>query len=157
MRNHGTDPKTRGRRADEQLAAMRKIWTEDEAEFHGEFVDFDPVWAWPKPVQQPHPPIYIGGGDSKAVFDRIVKAGAGWFPNGGPDPSVLKAQITALREHAGREVPITAGSATISPEALDAYAEWGTVERALLFLPTMPAAETEKWLDEYADFVPRYA
>jgi len=61
MRNHGTDPATRGALMDEQLAALTRIWTADRAEFHGEHVDFDPIHSWPKPVQRPRPPIYIGG------------------------------------------------------------------------------------------------
>ncbi|MDT7575898.1 MAG: hypothetical protein QOH17_2231, partial [Pseudonocardiales bacterium] len=61
MRNHGTDPATRGALMDEQLAALKQIWTQDQAEFHGKHVDFDPIFLWPKPVQQPHPPIYLGG------------------------------------------------------------------------------------------------
>ena len=60
MRNHGTDPRTRGHRMDEMLAALQQIWTSDEAEFHGTYVDFDPIFAWPKPVQRPYPPIFIG-------------------------------------------------------------------------------------------------
>ena len=56
MRNHGTDPRTRGSLMNERLAAIKEIWTKDEAEFHGTYVDFDPVFSWPKPVQHPHPP-----------------------------------------------------------------------------------------------------
>ena len=58
MRNHGTDPATRGALMDEQLAALKQIWTGEQAEYHGEHVDFDPIYLWPKPVQKPHPPIY---------------------------------------------------------------------------------------------------
>jgi alkanesulfonate monooxygenase SsuD/methylene tetrahydromethanopterin reductase-like flavin-dependent oxidoreductase (luciferase family) len=61
MRNHGTTPATRGDKMNEQLAALKQIWTQDEAEFHGRFIDFDPIFSWPKPIQRPHPPIYIGG------------------------------------------------------------------------------------------------
>jgi len=56
MRNHGTDPRTRGSLMNERLAAIKEIWTKDEAEFHGTYVDFDPVFCWPKPVQRPHSP-----------------------------------------------------------------------------------------------------
>lgn len=66
MRNHGTNPSTRGRLTDERLRAMRELWTSERAEFHGEFVNFDPVFAWPKPVQRPHPPIYVGGGEERS-------------------------------------------------------------------------------------------
>ena len=61
MRNHGTDPRRRFARMRERVEAMKAIWTQDEAEYHGEFVDFDPIWCWPKPAQQPHPPVLVGG------------------------------------------------------------------------------------------------
>ncbi len=60
--NHGVDPAVRGRVSDERLRAMIEIWTQEKAEFHGEFVDFDPIYSWPKPVTKPYPPLYIGGG-----------------------------------------------------------------------------------------------
>src|ERR1700754_1256157 len=77
MRNHGTDPATRGALMDEQLAALKEIWTADQAEFHGEHVDFDPIYLWPKPVQQPHPPIYLGG-ESPAALRRVAASGGAW-------------------------------------------------------------------------------
>jgi alkanesulfonate monooxygenase SsuD/methylene tetrahydromethanopterin reductase-like flavin-dependent oxidoreductase (luciferase family) len=60
MENHGTDPETRFRLMRERVLAMKAIWTQEVAEFHGDFVDFEPLWAWPKPVQQPHPPVIVG-------------------------------------------------------------------------------------------------
>ncbi|MET0862938.1 MAG: LLM class F420-dependent oxidoreductase, partial [Nakamurella sp.] len=74
MRNHGTDPRTRGALMDEMLAALVQIWTSDEAEFHGQYLDFDPIFAWPKPLQQPHPPIYVGG-ESDAALTRLARLG----------------------------------------------------------------------------------
>lgn len=73
MENHGTDPRTRGRLMDERIRAMIEIWTRDAAEFHGQYVDFDPIGAWPKPLQRPHPPIYVGGGSR--AFNRIAEYG----------------------------------------------------------------------------------
>src|ERR1700759_2104578 len=61
MANHGTDPRTRMRLMAERVEAMKAIWTEDEASYHGEFVQFDRIWSWPKPVQHPHPPVLVGG------------------------------------------------------------------------------------------------
>ena len=69
--NHGVDPKVRGRVMDERLRAMIEIWTKDEAEFHGKFVDFDPINSWPKPLTKPHTPVYVGGGP--ANFARIAE------------------------------------------------------------------------------------
>jgi len=74
MENHGTDPKRRFKVLRERIEAMKAIWTQDEAEYHGEFVDFDPVWSWPKPVQKPHPPVLIGG-DSDHTLKRVIQYG----------------------------------------------------------------------------------
>jgi probable F420-dependent oxidoreductase len=86
MRNHGTaDHKRRFKLMRERIEAMKAIWTEKEAEYHGEFVDFDPIFAWPKPVQQPHPPIHVGGGFPGGAR-RAARYGQGWIPIAGRDP-----------------------------------------------------------------------
>ena len=79
MRNHGTDPKTRMRLLTERVQAMIEIWTKDVAEYHGQLVDFDPLQAWPKPVQTPYPPIMVGGA-GPTVEDRVLAFGDGWAP-----------------------------------------------------------------------------
>jgi probable F420-dependent oxidoreductase len=146
MENHGTDPRTRGKLVDERIRVMVEIWTEDEAEFHGEYVDFDPIASWPKPVQKPHPPIYVGGG--KRAFDRIAELGDAWLPNRMP-PGKLESMLDELREVAGRNVPVTVYGASREPEDLEAYARLG-VERVLLNLPTLPEGETLNHLDDLA-------
>ena len=65
MADHGTDFDTRFRLMRERVEAMKAIWTQDEAEYHGELVNFDPMWCWPKPVQKPHPPVLLGGSGPK--------------------------------------------------------------------------------------------
>lgn len=147
MRNHGTDPRTRGRLMDERILAMREIWTEETAEFHGEFVDFDPIYAWPKPVQQPHPPIYIGG-ESERSIARVTEFGDGWLPRGGTEN--LGDLISEVRDKAGRRVPVTVFGAENDAAKLAGYAEAG-VDRALLMLPTRPRDETLRKLDELAE------
>ena len=82
MENHGADYKNRWAVVREKVLAMREIWNNAEAEFHGEYVDFDPIWSYPKPVQDNGPPIWIGA-NSKWVFDRIADYGDGWMPIGG--------------------------------------------------------------------------
>src|SRR5436305_1302593 len=72
MANHGTDFKKRWRVLRERVLAMKEIWTKEEAEFHGEFVNFDKIWCSPKPVQKPHPPIFMGG-DGETTFDRVAE------------------------------------------------------------------------------------
>jgi probable F420-dependent oxidoreductase len=80
LQNHGVDPATRFRRLREHVLAMRAIWTEEEASFHGDFVHFGPIWSWPKPAQRPHPPIIVGG-EGPRVLDRVLDYGDEWGPN----------------------------------------------------------------------------
>ncbi len=82
MENHGANYKNRWKVVREKILAMKEIWTHDEAEFHGEYVDFDPIWSWPKPVQAGGPPVWMGA-NSKWVFDRIADYCDGWMPIGG--------------------------------------------------------------------------
>lgn len=146
MENHSTDPRTRGRLLDERIRAMVEIWTKDEAEFHGEYVDFDPIASWPKPVQEPHPPVYIGGG--RRAFGRVAELGDAWMPNRMP-PRKLGPLLGELRDAAGRDVPVTVFGASGEPEELEAYARLGA-ERVLLSLPTLPEDETLSRLDDLA-------
>src|ERR1700694_5318230 len=93
MENHGTDPKLRWRLLRERTLAIRKIWNHDEAEFHGELVDFDPIWSWPKPVQNPLS-VYVGG-NTENTLKRVIAYGDGWVPNAGR--SRLIAMIPEFR------------------------------------------------------------
>ncbi len=94
MENHGIDYNTRWKVVREKILAMREIWTKDEAEFHGEFVDFDPVWSNPKPVQEGGPPVLMGA-TSKWSYDRIAEYCDGWLPIAGLEgehiPEIKKA------------------------------------------------------------------
>lgn len=150
MADHGTDPRTRGALLDEQLEAITRIWTEDLAEYHGRFVDFDPFYAWPKPRQRPHPPIFIGGGEAAAR--RAARHGVGWIPNGVATAAEVPAQ---LAEFSGNGLPVTVTPAPADPEVLDAYAEAGA-DRVTLRLETLPEAETLRTLDELAKVADRY-
>ncbi|KJK55454.1 LLM class F420-dependent oxidoreductase [Saccharothrix sp. ST-888] len=152
MRNHGTDPSTRGRLADERLRAMRELWTKEKAEFHGEFVNFDPVFAWPKPVQRPHPPIYVGGGEG--AFPRVAELGDAWLANS-TSPQELGPRVEQLRALAGREVPVTVYAAADKPEHIEGYRSLG-VERLLFFVPTRPERETLEHLDRLAAVAAKY-
>ena len=150
MRNHGADPKTRGAKMGEQLAALKEIWTKEQAEFHGEHVNFDPIFAWPKPVQQPLP-IYIGG-ESKAALDRLAKYGDAWLPRAQTTEAELKEVRGWLAEQGRTDVPVTIFGAGRDQSALAGYAEGGA-DRVTLFLPTRPEAETLAELDELAKWV----
>ena len=80
MANHGTAFKTRHKLTRERIEAMKVIWTQSKAEYHGEFVNFDPMMAWPKPVQKPYPPILVGGAFPYGAR-RAVRYGDGWMPH----------------------------------------------------------------------------
>jgi len=92
MENHGTDFAQRHKLARERVEAMKAIWTQDAAEYHGELVDFGPMAAWPKPVQKPHPPILIGGAFPYSAR-RAVRYGDGWMPQA---TSANKTPLTEL-------------------------------------------------------------
>ncbi|OBK13337.1 LLM class F420-dependent oxidoreductase [Mycobacterium asiaticum] len=145
--NHGVDPAVRGRVAEERLRAMIEIWTQEQAEFHGTYVDFDPIYCWPKPATKPHPPLYVGGGP--ASFKRIARLGAGWIAIC-PSPELLSWPLDELRNMAGTDVPVTVcqwGEA--SAEVLAGYQPLG-VERVLVELPSQPRDETLRTLDALA-------
>ncbi|MGP4004463.1 LLM class F420-dependent oxidoreductase [Streptomyces sp. 8N706] len=153
MRNHGTDPRTRGRLLDERMRAILRLWTEEHPGFHGDFVDFDPVVSLPEPVQRPHPPVYVGGG-SERTFARIGEYGDAWLANT-LMPDELGPKMDELRKTAGREVPVTVYAAPASPEVVEGYARLG-VERVLLYLPTLPESESLEHLDQLAEFAGAY-
>jgi probable F420-dependent oxidoreductase len=148
--NHGVDPAVRGRVSEERLRAMIELWTHDEAEFHGEFVDFGPVFCWPKPVTKPYPPLYIGSGP--AGFGRIARLAAGWISMT-PSADALAAQLAELRAVADHDVPVInihAGRHTA--EKIEGYRELG-VEQVLVELPTEPRDQTLRRLDDlHAEF-----
>jgi probable F420-dependent oxidoreductase len=148
--NHGVDPAVRGRVVEERLRAMIEIWTKEKAEFHGEFVNFDPIYSWPKPVTRPYPPLYLGGGP--AGFRRIARLNAGWIGNS-PSPDVLPGQLEDLRALAGADVPVIAIHAgEKTAKGVAGYEDLG-VERVLVDLPTEPRDETLRRLDQMqADF-----
>ena len=83
MENHGIVFKRRRARVREHMLAMQALWSNEVAEFHGEFVDFEASWQWPKPVQQPRPRVLIGGGAGPKLFDHIAEYADGWMPIGG--------------------------------------------------------------------------
>lgn len=106
MENHGTDFAKRHKLARERVEAMKAIWTQDAAEYHGEFVNFDPIAAWPKPVQKPHPPILIGGAFPYSAR-RAIRYGDGWMPQvTASDKTPLSELIPRFRQmtaEAGRD------------------------------------------------------
>lgn len=153
LRHHGTDPKTRGALLDERIEAIKALWTDEPAEYHGKYVDFDASYLKPKPVQKPHPPIYIGG-DSDATVKRVIRHHAGWISN--PNSTeALKKRIDQLQDGAGHDVPLLMFGTPPKPDYWKAVDDLGFGQVALL-LPTVPKDESLRLLDEYAAAVERY-
>jgi probable F420-dependent oxidoreductase len=149
MRNHGTNPKRRFSVMRERVEAMKEIWTKDEAEYHGEFVDFDPIWCWPKPVQKPHPPVLLGGSGLK-VLDRVLAYADEWTPNRFGTPDELKARIDELRERAGRHVRVVASGVKPDSELVKQLEQAGADGCTLYVSPDADEAQAERELDEFA-------
>jgi probable F420-dependent oxidoreductase len=148
MRNHGTDPRTRGRKMDEMLAALKLIWTGETAEYHGDHSDFDPIFSWPKPVQRPHPPIYVGG-ESDAALARLATYGDAWLPRKDTPTAKLREVRQWLADQGRENVPFTIFGADNDPAMFEAYGAAG-VERVTIMLETMPEPESLAVLDEFA-------
>jgi probable F420-dependent oxidoreductase len=155
MENHGTDPRTRFALLRERILAMKEIWTKDEAEFHGEHVDFDPIWAWPKPVQKPHPPVLVAG-NGPGTLARVVEYGDGWIPIPGRGQVPLgegTAELQRLAAERGRDpIPVTVFGARPEAEVVEHYAASG-VDRCAFWVPPAPADKVLPLLDSYADLV----
>lgn len=156
MENHGTSFPTRFRVMSERAQAIKTLLSEEEPEFHGEFVDFDPVWCYPKPVQKPHPPILIGG-ESIHTLRRVVDYGDGWFPRTrhGFDAATEVARLRAVADERGRDfstLSISVFGAPGKTEVLEEYAAAG-IDRAILALPSRDADDILPRLDRYAELL----
>ncbi|MXY71693.1 MAG: LLM class F420-dependent oxidoreductase [Dehalococcoidia bacterium] len=98
MEAHGTDPSTRFRLMRERVEAIKTLWTQEVAEYHGRHVDIPPTWQWPKPVQDPHPPILVGGAGPN-VLNRVVNYGDGWLPSVSTTfTENLRGRVTPIEE-----------------------------------------------------------
>jgi probable F420-dependent oxidoreductase len=158
MSNHGTEPESRFQLMRERVEAMKAIWSEAEAEYHGKQVDFDPVFMWPKPVQKPHPPIHVGGGFPGAAR-RAVRYGDGWMPIAGRDDD-LDEQLPVFRsmaEEAGRDpasLEVSLFGVASKDSVVERYRNMG-VDRIVFGLPSAPAAELLPLLDAASELAHR--
>ena len=154
MENHGVRYETRFRRMREHVLAMKALWTEEEASFQGEFVNFDPVWSWPKPLQKPHPPILLGG-ETDLTLKRVVEYCDGWFPRmgrGAFDPHSAVERLRRAAEAAGRDpgsLSVTVFGAPPDPAALASYRAAG-IPRALLMVPDLSRDEILWFIEQHA-------
>lgn len=159
MRSHGVDPSTRRKLVREKVLACKELWTKDEAEFHGEFVNFEKSWSWPKPVQRPHPPIVIGASPTPLHFRHIVEYGDYWMPIQGRFPiSEGWAGLQQAATEAGRD-PKTLGlgvfNAKPDPANLAELQALGT-EFVAFGLPPLDRDAALATMDKYAPFVAEF-
>jgi probable F420-dependent oxidoreductase len=155
IEDHGTPFERRWRVMRERIEAMKQIWANDVAEYHGEFVDFGPMWQWPKPVQKPHPPIHVGGNGPRTL-DRVLRYADGWMPNRGDFMSRI-SELRRMAEEAGRGpveittyIPPQGGAADI-----ERYAQAG-VDRVLCYVPAEGRDAALKALDDVTELVRPY-
>jgi probable F420-dependent oxidoreductase len=156
MENHGTEFKTRRTLMKERIEAMKAMWTQQEPGYHGRFVNFDPIWSYPKPVQRPHPPILMGGQGSKALRG-VIEYCDGWMPIPGRIENLVP-QVDALRrqaEQAGRDpksISITIFWGRADKAALEQYEKAGA-ERVIFLLPPAARDTVMPKVDEYAKLI----
>ena len=151
MENHGARYDSRFRLLRERVLAMKEIWTKEAAEFHGELVNFDPLWSWPKPFQLPHPPILLGG-ETDHTLNRVAEFCDGWFPRATAafDPTAQRARLNAAANAAGRDpntLQMTVFRAPADAERLKPYRDAG-IDRVLLEVPDLSRDEILKVLDK---------
>jgi probable F420-dependent oxidoreductase len=154
--DHGTDPDVRFAVMRERIEAMKRLWADEKAEYHGRHVDFGPCYAWPKPLQQPHPPIHVGGVGMGGIR-RAVRYGDGWIPvlGGDDDPIALLPKLREALVEAGRDADSFPVTIYFCPPDVDIVARCrgAGIARVLFPTPSRTAAELEGVLDGYAKLI----
>jgi len=158
MADHGTtDFKGRFKLMEEQVAAMREIWTKSKAEFSGKYVNFPAMMTWPKPIQKPYPPVIVGGAYPYAAR-RAIAYGDGWIPHatrpeyGGDDITAKMPEFFEMAKAAGRdpaEIPVTAFNVPVEADVLKRYQDAG-IARVVFSIPPVDREESLRNLDEMA-------
>jgi probable F420-dependent oxidoreductase len=146
MLNHGTDPRTRMALMRERVEAMKAIWTQEEASYAGQYVNFDRIWSYPKPAQRPHPPVLVGG-LGPTVLDRVLAFGDGWLPNYGGTEQFFE-RLAELRARAERPIEVDILAMPADPRELERVRDAGA-RRALHWLPTGSRSTVEAALERW--------
>jgi probable F420-dependent oxidoreductase len=153
--DHGVDMPTRRERAREHLLAMRALWRNDVAEFHGRYVDFSPSWSWPKPVRADGPPVLIGGAAGPKLFAHVAEYADGWIPIGGAGVRDALPALHRAFEARGRDpaaIRVVPFGTLPSPGKVEYYASLG-IDEIVLRLPGGDADRVLPRLDEYAELI----
>src|SRR5437764_77791 len=158
--DHGTVYATRFKKMREQIEAMKAIWTENKAEYHGDIVNFDTMMTWPKPVQKPHPPVIVGGMFPHAAR-RALRYGDGWIPHSRrpqyEDVTDFLPEFRQMVAEAGRDlasVPVTVWGIPEDPDRLRRYEDQG-VARGVVQLAAANADTIMPILDRWARLIRR--
>jgi probable F420-dependent oxidoreductase len=154
MNNHGTQLAGRWKLLRERIEAMKAIWTQSKAEYHGEHVSFDPIYAWPKPIQKPHPPIHVGGAFPGGMR-RAIKYGDGWIPilGRGEDPAQLLPAFRKEAAAAGRDpdaMQVSAYGCPPQKELVTRLRDAG-IARVVFFVPSAKEDVVLPLLDSQAE------
>jgi probable F420-dependent oxidoreductase len=155
MENHGIDVKQRRAVVREKMLAMQALWSQEVAEFRGEFVSFEPSWQWPKPVQQPRPRVLIGGAPGPKLFQHVAEYADGWLPIGGAGVKEALGELRAAFEEHGRDpgaIHVVPMGILPSEAKLDYYRELGVTE-AVLRVPSAPRDEVMPVLDGFTRYL----
>jgi len=154
--HHGVEWSQRFQKLEEQITAIKVIWANEEASFHGEHVRFDPIWSWPKPIQRPRPPIVLGG-ETDHTLRRVIKHCDGWLPRA-RDPEIIVrgiARLNELAEEAGRDpesISVNVFAPRPDAELIDRFKGMG-VARIILWLPPEDRDAVSRRLDGYTRFL----
>ena len=159
MENHGATHANRFKIMREHVLAMKALWTEEKASYHGEFVKFDPVWSWPKPKQRPNPPILLGG-ETDHTLRRIIEYCDGWLPRPrGFDPVQGIERLHRMASEKKRDpksLSVTVFGAPADSAVLASYAKSG-IDGALLAIPDVSRDEILRQLDQWAPLAKAHA
>ena len=150
-REEMAQPRHRSAHADglmrERVEAMKAIWTQDEASYHGEFVNFDRIWSWPKPAQRPHPPVLVGG-NGPTVLDRVLAFGDGWFPNYDPAQRARPDRRSCARAPSARSTCMVMGMPA-DPAVLERLRAQAGCRRVVHWLPSGGRSVVEPALERW--------
>jgi probable F420-dependent oxidoreductase len=155
LRNHGTDPRTRMALMRERVEAIKAIWTQEEASYHGKFVSFERIWSHPKPAQRPHPPILVGG-NGPTVLQRVLAYGDAWFPNYAREGVLERAaELRELAARAGRPIELQTIGVPADPAVLERLAQAGAT-RAVRWLPSGTRGVIEAELERFGTAIAQF-
>jgi len=159
MENHGATHANRFKIMREHVLAMKALWAEEKASYHGEFVKFDPVWSWPKPKQKPNPPILLGG-ETDHTLRRIIEYCDGWLPRPrGFDPVQGIERLHRMASEKKRDpksLSVTVFGAPADSAVLASYTKAG-IDGALLAIPDASRDEILRQLDQWAPLAKAHA